>query len=109
MISEADFLANVVQLATTLGWLVHHDRPARRGDGSWATHIQGDPGFPDLVLARGGRAVFAELKSETGRTTASQRAWISALTPRDGLGPPSHEVYLWRPQDMDQIAKVLGP
>jgi hypothetical protein len=119
---EKDFTDNVVQLAKTLGWRVAHFRPARTKHG-WATPMQGDKGFPDLVLAKQGRVVFAELKSRTGKPTVEQRDWLGALSRTDPEswksaltgatsghnGPMSFEVYVWRPDDIDQIGKVLGP
>ena len=93
-------MQQVVDLAHLRGWRCHHDRPARTDKG-WRTAIQGDKGFPDLVLARKGRVIFAELKSETGKTTHQQNAWLAHL---------GHdvEVYLWRPRDLDHIAQVLA-
>ena len=106
--TEADFQRNVIQLAALLGWRVALFRPARTTKG-WRTPMQGDPGYLDLTLARRGRVVIAELKSETGRLTADQKAWIDALTgspahTRDGAGV---EVYVWRPSDIDQIGRIL--
>ena len=103
MLSERDFQDNVIELAQTLGWVVHHDRPARQGEG-WVTPIQGDPGFPDLVLAKGGRVIFAELKSEKGKVTDDQEAWLLELP----NGYPESNVFVWRPSDLEQIQKVLG-
>lgn len=93
--TEADFQTLVVDYARLQGWLVHHTRPARTGKG-WRTPIQGDVGFPDLVLARAGRVVFAELKSEKGRLSAGQSAWLKAV---DGL--------VWRPSDWQTIKEIL--
>ena len=104
VISERDFQDNVIELAQTLGWVVHHDRPARQGEG-WVTPIQGNPGFPDLVLAKGGRVIFAELKSEKGKVTDNQEAWLTAIQP-DPLVEPT--AFVWRPSDLEQIQKVLG-
>ena len=72
--------------------------------------MQGDPGFPDLVLARTGRVIFAELKAEAGKTTPAQEEWIAELGGRTATMrtlPASHEVYEWRPSDLDAIAEVL--
>lgn len=102
--NETEFLANVVELAKTLGYIVHHDRPAQTTGGSWITAIQGDPGFPDLVLAKPGRLIFAELKSDAGVVGASQWHWLDTLRTEHGC-----EVYVWRPRDIQTIAEVLGP
>lgn len=101
-ISEAGFQSQVVELARLHGWLVQHTRPAKVGD-RWLTPIQGQPGFPDLVLAHHRRGVlFAELKTEKGRLSPAQRLW------RDTLIDAGASWHLWRPADLPTIAKVLG-
>lgn len=95
---EEVFVAHVVQLAQTHGWMVAHFRPARTAQG-WRTAMTGDKGFPDIVAARDGDVVFAELKTDTGRVRPEQKAWLDALTPTIE-GP---NVYLWRPSDWEQI------
>ena len=93
-VPEHVFLAKVIRLARDLGYLPYH---THRSDKSEA-------GFPDLVLAKPGRLIFAELKSATGTTTAAQETWLSMLRHSiTGL-----EVYLWRPNDLPQIAVILG-
>jgi len=100
---EAAFKNTVIELAKWRGWLVHHDLPAMRRNGSWATNVQGDSGFPDLVLAKAGIVIFAELKRETGTTTKAQDTWLANL-------PDTFPVYkyVWRPSDMADIKRILG-
>lgn len=101
-ITEADFQEKVVTLARAKGWLVHHDRRQDLG-------IGGDPGFPDLVLARAGVVIFAELKSNTGRQTDSQRQWLGQLAAYSEAGcGTSHHVRLWRPDDWRTIQTILS-
>lgn len=69
---EEDFTTWLVDAAMRLGWRVCHVRPARTARG-YRTPIQGHKGLPDVVLARAGVVVLAELKTETGRTTPDQR------------------------------------
>ena len=90
--SEDVLLESVIALARALGWKVHHCRPARKLDGSWSTPVQGDPGYPDLTLAKVGRLMFVELKSERGSLSAQQRAWLNILE-REA------EVWVWKPHD----------
>jgi len=100
--SEAAFQSQVVELARLHGWLVQHTRPAKVGD-RWLTPIQGQPGFPDLVLAHHRRGVlFAELKTEKGRLSPAQRLW------RDTLIDAGASWHLWRPSDFKQITETLG-
>lgn len=95
-ITEREFTETIVELAKFYGWRVAHFRPAW-DRGHWKTPMSGDPGFPDLVLARNGVVVFAELKTKDGRTSLSQRKWMEALG----------QCYLWRPKDIEQIRTVL--
>lgn len=90
--SESDLQRAVVDLARTLGWRVAHFRPAQVRAGRYATPVAYDgAGWPDLVLVRRERIVFAELKTAKGRTSAAQDAWL------DALGQTGAEVRLWRP------------
>ena len=59
-------------------------------------------GFPDLCCVHSalGRVLFAELKTETGEVSDDQDGWLTDLA-------KSHEVYLWRPSDTDEIQTVL--
>lgn len=98
--SEANFQLKVIQLARIGGWMVHAERPARTAKG-WRTPIQGDPGFPDLVLVRKGKVLFVELKSDNGLTSEAQQNWWRAF-----LGNGMYQ--LWRPKDWDEIIKILG-
>lgn len=111
MLSEAQFLDRVVDLAERTGWAVHHDRPARRAGAKWATAIQGHAGFPDLVLARRGVVLFRELKGyqasgRIGRLSSEQRDWAAQLA-----GPARYEPHdrltalfdVWTPDDWDPV------
>lgn len=95
--TEAEFEDAIIDLATRLGWRIHAERPGRSEKG-WRTAIKGMAGYPDLTLVRGGRLVFAELKSERGRLSEEQNAWIDALVrvaeaSKDDL----MDVFVWRP------------
>jgi VRR-NUC domain-containing protein len=100
-ISEASFQIRVVEVARMYGWLVHHTRPALRQSGGYSTPIQGVPGFPDLCLARRGRVLMVELKTELGKLSEFQERWLEALS-GDGA-----EVFVWRPSDTDLIHEIL--
>ena len=90
--TEKEFLQQVRDLAKLCGWLVYHTHDSRRSP----------EGFPDLVLVRNDKVIFAELKSKKGRTTSAQEMWLKALEKVPGV-----DVYLWRPSDWDRIVDVL--
>lgn len=69
----------------------------RRGDRDWP-----DKGFPDLVLVKPPRIIFAELKAPNGRISPEQAQWHDALR-ACGLN-----VYVWKPADMDDIILLLS-
>lgn len=112
--TEAQLQAAVIDAAHTFGWRVHHVKPARTPDGKYLTRIQGDPGFPDLVLARDGFIIFAELKSDRGRLTDTQTGWLSELNPHGGhafqFDHRRVAVEVWRPEDWTSghIVRMLG-
>lgn len=89
-LTEAQWQATVIDAAKALGWLCMHPYDSRRSE----------PGYPDLTLVRD-RVVFVELKSETGRLTPQQHAWIGALNVAGA------EVYVWRPADFDAAIETL--
>lgn len=98
-------------LALALGWRGYHTHRSQHSPA----------GFPDLVLVRRGRLVFAELKRQADRyqPTPAQAAWLEDLRevedaardhalgrsvtidrdPRPDL-PPVVSVHLWRPLDL---------
>ena len=102
--NEATLKSAVISVARMKGWLIHHDLPAMNRRGRWATHVEGDVGFPDLVLLspHHGQLIFVELKSEKGRTTSSQDNWLDAL----GLAGIEHHVV--RPSDLAFITDRLS-
>ncbi len=97
MQSEASFQSAVLELADLSGWRWYHTHDSRRSAA----------GFPDLVLVRGDRLIFAELKTERGRVSEAQRAWLDDLT-AVALACSGVEVYIWRPSHWPHIARVLS-
>ena len=105
-VNENDFQQQVIELAQYLGYRVAHFRGVRvqRKDDSvyYQTPVQADgAGWPDLVLVRRSRIVYAELKSETGRLSPEQDEWLEALAAAGG------ECWVWRPSDWQEIQDVL--
>lgn len=91
-ITEKKFMAQVIEVASWYSWISYHTHDSRRSE----------PGFPDLVLVRPPSVLFVELKTDTGRTTPTQKTWIKALEQCPGV-----EVYLWRPRDFEAIVLRL--
>jgi hypothetical protein len=89
--TEKQWQAEVMALAKDLGWLVYH---TLRSQGS-------APGFPDLVMVRGERVLFIELKTVKGKLSSAQSFWLGALS------HTTVEVYLWRPSDIQEAGEVL--
>jgi hypothetical protein len=89
--TEQSFLGQVVAYSRVMGWRVYHTHDSRRSA----------PGFPDLVLVRRPRCVFAELKAERTHTTEDQRTWLAELR------ECGQEAYLWRPSHWRAIEKIL--
>ena len=88
---ERDFQRSVVELAELYGWMIYHTYDSRRSN----------PGFPDLVMVRDNRVIFAELKTMKGKVTKHQERWLEALA------KTQVEVKLWRPSDINDIEEVL--
>jgi hypothetical protein len=107
---ERDFQDAVIELFRMHRWRVAHFRVARTTKG-WRTPMIGDPGYPDLTMARGPRLVYAELKGDgadgkrRGRVTPDERAWLAELQ-LVAEANPLVEVYTWWPSDWEQIIEV---
>jgi hypothetical protein len=97
-VTEDEWLSRVLDTAQLHGWRVQHVRPARTVRG-WRTPVQGDQGAPDLLLARAGRVLLVELKSDRGRLGPGQREWLAAA---------GGHARLWRPRDWVQVLAELG-
>jgi hypothetical protein len=100
---EGEFLRLVCHLLRLGGWRFTHSRPAIDRSGKWSTPIQGDRGFPDVfaVHADRGLTIAIELKTDKGKTTAEQDAWIEDLD-RVGI-----RTGVWRPAEIDEITQFL--
>jgi hypothetical protein len=69
---------------------------------NWGTG--GLAGMPDLTLIsqKGKGIIYAELKTATGKVSPHQQQILNTLQ-RNGA-----EVYIWRPRDIESIAKRLS-
>jgi VRR-NUC domain-containing protein len=101
--TERQFERAIVEYAQLNGWMTWHAYDSRRST----------PGWPDLAMARGGRLVLAELKTEKGRVSRDQQAWLDALGIQDEYarrflaGQSRLQVFLWRPSDWPEVEWVL--
>lgn len=105
--SELEFTRWVRKQATEgHGWMVYHTYDSRRSDA----------GFPDLVMVRGGRIIFAELKYDKGyadwddrkpkrrgKISDAQQEWLDALGNVFGV-----ECYVWKyPDSVGELLRIL--
>lgn len=99
---EQGFQDTLVEYARTCGWLVAHFRRAAVRAGRVATPVAYDAaGFPDLVLVRKDRVVFAELKRKGVRKVSpEQQKWARALIGVEAENPGVTYV-VWNPIDWE--------
>lgn len=86
-ISEKDWQAQVLELAGYYRWGWYHTYDSRRSA----------PGWPDLVLVRPPEIIYVELKTNRGRLSRAQRAWLAVL---EDCG---QEIHVWRPRDFEAV------
>lgn len=98
-VSEQEFQDAVIEAAHLSGWLVYHARAVRLASGRWGVPMQGDPGLPDLVLARRGVVLLRELKTDSGDVEPQQERWLQAAGAFAGV---------WRPSDWPRIIAELS-
>lgn len=92
LLTEKAWQQLVVDAARLHGWHVHHHFDSRRSE----------PGFPDLVLTRPPEAIFVELKTDTGKVTPAQIAYL------DRLRRCALETHIWRPADQARAFSRLA-
>jgi predicted type IV restriction endonuclease len=97
-ITEREWQSQVQRIASSLGWKFYHAPDNKPINGRIQKVVAG---FPDLVLVKGDRLVFAELKRELGIVADAQLEWLAALTATGA------ECYVWRPSDMRKVHDTL--
>jgi hypothetical protein len=75
-----------------MGWLCYHVWNSRHSPA----------GFPDEVMVRPPRLVFAELKIPPDKPTVAQDVWLNTLAQL-----PGSEVFVWEPDEFEEIIEVL--
>ena len=101
LVTERDWQRQVTDAAELFGWSWAHFRPARTERG-WRTAVSGPlgAGFPDLVMVKGDRLIFAELKAEGARLRPEQTTVLDALR-------GAADVYVWRPSQLPEVLDAL--
>jgi len=92
-LTERAWMRVVVEYAHLRGWGCYHTHDARHSVA----------GFPDLVLVRGERLVFAELKRHGQQPSAAQTTWLADLGRVPGV-----TVAVWRPTDFEEVQRALA-
>lgn len=83
-ITEKQLQECVRKLCKLLGCAYFHVHNSKRSP----------PGFPDcVIITTDRRVIFAELKTERGKLSIAQQAWLEWL--REG----GQRAYVWRPSD----------
>lgn len=105
-VDEATWQAQLIELAHMLGWAHLHVRRSIGKGRRWVTATNLD-GWPDLTLIRptegyDGEIIFVELKAEAGKVTDEQ------LAVHDMLRKAGHDVYVWRPSDLEAAQARLS-
>ncbi len=95
-LTEKQFEGQVKHLARLFGWKYYH---------TWRS-IHSPAGFPDVVMVRPPRLIFAELKSEKGELTNEQEEWATEL---QAIADHSLGVmyFIWKPTDWERILEIL--
>lgn len=77
--SEAACQAAVINAARIGGWRAYAVRSSQTQSGRWSTAVQGDRGFPDIVLCRDHELLIIELKRKPNKVEQEQHLWHDAL------------------------------
>jgi hypothetical protein len=103
-VTEAEWQAQVIELAQLLGWRHLHVRRSIGKGRSWVTATNVD-GWPDLFLWNvrrpGAGLVALELKSDAGKPTAEQ---VQVLAELEAAGV---RTMIARPSDLDAVHAML--
>jgi hypothetical protein len=99
-VSESEWQQQVLKSAHQLGWQSMHIGRTGKHQAVGAKGTLGI-GWPDLVLVKGGRIIFAELKAQDGTTSIEQKQVLVML---GNVG----EVFVWRPSDFGQVLDTLA-
>lgn len=103
-VTEKEWTQQVVDLAKTFGWRIHHSRMAWSATGRPMTALQGHQGLLDLLMVKPPRVVFMELKRQgVKKLSDDQEIWLSLLQRCPGV-----EAYVCRPGDIALVTGILS-
>lgn len=102
--SEAECRKTILEAARVYGWRIHCPRTARTAAGAHLTADDGDPGWPDIFLTRGFRALAVELKRHPNKLEPEQVVWLEQL----GNIPGITVMVVWVPEQMEQFIRALA-
>ena len=85
------------EMAEAFGWMVYQTLDTRE----YAKRTS--RGFPDQFIARPGRALALELKTERGIVGPDQQLWVATLDSIPGITGA-----VIRPRDLDQVEELLA-
>lgn len=89
--SERELQDAILDYATLRNWRTYHTFDSRHSSS----------GFPDIILCRRERLLAIELKSDTGRITGEQLAWLGSFADAGA------ETYVWRPADWPDVVEAV--
>lgn len=102
-VSEAEFQAQVTQLAHLCGWRVLHIRRSIGKGQRWTTTTS-LVGYPDLTLFRPPRdLIFAELKVPPNKLSPEQKELLEFLGEFEIA-----QAVVWTPADWPEIQRMLA-
>lgn len=88
---EVEWQQKVIETCNWLNLRVYHTYDSRRSNA----------GYPDLTIVGPRGVIFAELKTDKGKMSPQQEAWIGEL------GNAGQQAYVWRPSDFDRVLRQL--
>lgn len=91
-VTEKEWSRQVENIARQFGWEGFHTYRSEKSPA----------GFPDWTFWRPGELIFVELKTMIGKLSPRQEEVITGM--RGGGG----RVYVWRPDDLEEVASVLS-
>lgn len=102
-VSEAEWTTAIGDRLDYYGCIWHDTYPTRRTPGRWTPEHAGK-GVPDLICLRPPRVLWLEIKTETGRVSPRQEAWL------EGLRQSGQEAYIVNvPGDFNWLDDLLSP